>query len=166
MNTLLPLMMAAAQPQTDHHGESHTADAAHAAAEIATNDSVTAILADALAIGSLAMGLFFLIVGAVGMVRLPDVYHRIHAVSKCSTLGLLGLLLAAIFHVGTLPVAAKALLTLVFAFTATPVGSHVLAKAALAAKTDQWDGTLSDQHAQDQDQDQVQNQVQETPGAV
>ena len=44
----------------------------------------------------------------------------------------------------------KALLTVAFTFVASPVGSHMLAKAALAAKAPQWDGTLDDEHARDQ----------------
>jgi len=100
---------------------------------------------DILAIFFLLFGLFFMLVGAVGVVRLPDIYHRLHAASKCSTLGLLGLLLAAMCHVGTLPVVTKSLAVIAFAFVATPVGSHILAKAAHRDKAKAWDGTLSDE---------------------
>lgn len=106
-------------------------------------------IVDILALICLLIGLFFMIVGAVGIVRLPDVYHRIHAASKATTLGLLGLLLAAALHVGTFGVATKALLTLIFAFVATPVGSHMLAKAAHRDDAGQWDGTLADDLAND-----------------
>lgn len=100
---------------------------------------------DMLSIFFLLAGLFFMLVGAVGVVRLPDVYHRLHASSKCSTLGLLGLLMAAMFHVGTLTVVTKSLAVIAFAFVATPVGSHILAKAAHRDKAKQWKGTLSDE---------------------
>lgn len=113
-------------------------------------DDVLLLVADALALVCLVVGLFFMSVGAVGMIRMPDVYHRLHAATKCTTLGLLGLLLAAILHVHTLDVTTKALLTVAFTFVASPVGSHMLAKAALAAKAPQWDGTLDDEHARDQ----------------
>ncbi|MEM6392084.1 MAG: monovalent cation/H(+) antiporter subunit G [Planctomycetota bacterium] len=105
---------------------------------------------DILALISLAFGLFFMMVGALGLVRLPDVYHRIHAASKATTLGLLGLLLAAVLHVGTFGVATKALLTIVFAFVATPIGSHILAKAAHRDGAEQWSGTLADDLADDE----------------
>ncbi|MBL1218226.1 MAG: hypothetical protein D8M59_12115 [Planctomycetes bacterium] len=107
------------------------------------------VLADSLACICLLAGMFFLFVGAVGIVRFPDAYNRLHASSKCSTLGLLGLVLAAIFHVGTLAVATKGLLTVLFAFVATPVGSHILAKAAHMDLLKQWPGTLSDELAED-----------------
>ncbi|MFG0328534.1 MAG: monovalent cation/H(+) antiporter subunit G [Phycisphaerales bacterium] len=106
--------------------------------------------ADILAAFCLTVGLFFLFVGAVGIVRFPDAYNRLHAASKCSTLGLLGLLLGAVFHLGALAVMTKAMLTLIFAFVATPVGSHILARAAHIDGLEQWDRTRSDDLAVDQ----------------
>ena len=79
----------------------------------------------------------------------PDAYHRLHAASKCSTLGLLGLLLAAVFHIGTVDVLTKAFIIVVFTFIAAPVGSHILAKAAHRVGLRQWHGTLSDDLAED-----------------
>lgn len=95
------------------------------------------------------MGIAFMFMGAVGVYRMPDVYHRLHASSKCATLGVACLVIAAILHVGTFTMFAKGVLALVFAFTALPVGSHMLAKAALMAKSGQWSETLSDEHAED-----------------
>jgi multicomponent Na+:H+ antiporter subunit G len=97
----------------------------------------------------LAGGLFFLVLGAVGIVRMPDTYLRLHAASKSSTLGLIGLLLGAVFHIGTADVITKGAITLVFAAVATPVGSHLLAKAALRAGPGLWDKTLTNEHAED-----------------
>lgn len=102
-----------------------------------------------------AAGLFFMAVGAIGIWRFPDAYHRLHASSKCSTLGLLGLLLGAVCHIGTLAVATKAIITMLFAFVATPVGSHILAKAAHIDGLSQWKGTLSDDLADDKAQDEA-----------
>jgi len=104
---------------------------------------------DILAALSLIGGMFFMFVGAMGVVRLPDAYNRIHAASICVTLGLTGMLLAACFHIGTLPVIAKAVATMVFTFVATPIGSHLLAKAAHHGNLPQWGRTLSDELADD-----------------
>ena len=98
----------------------------------------------------LVSGLSFMLIGAWGTVRLPDAYHRLHAASKCSTLGLLGLLSGAVVHIGTAAALSKAVLTLVFTFVATPVGSHILARSAHAAGLKQWELTLSDELAEDQ----------------
>lgn len=94
-------------------------------------------------------GLVFMVVGALGVHRLPDAYNRLHAASKCVTLGLTGMLLAACYHLGAAPVVSKAIITIIFTFVANPMGSHLLAKAAHHAGLKQWDRTLSDDLAQD-----------------
>lgn len=98
-------------------------------------------------------GLAFTLIGAIGVVRMPDVYHRLHASSKCATLGLIGLLIGVGFHVSLYPdgrpVVVKAIVTLLFAFVALPAGSHILAKAAHKDLARQWEGTLDDELARD-----------------
>jgi len=54
------------------------------------------VFTDLLACLCILAGLFFMLVGAIGIVRFPDGFNRLHASSKCSTLGLLGLLLGAL----------------------------------------------------------------------
>jgi multicomponent Na+:H+ antiporter subunit G len=103
-----------------------------------------ATILELLSLVTVVIGLFFMIVGAVGVVRLPDVYNRLHAASKCSTLGLLGLLLGAVFHIGTVGMAAKAVMIMLFAFVATPLGVHMLGKAALRTRTPTWPPTEHD----------------------
>lgn len=105
--------------------------------------------ADTMAALFVFIGLFFFALGTIGVVRMPDTYHRLHAASKCSTLGLVGLLAGVVFHLGTGAVDAKVVTVVVFAFVAGPIGSHMLAKAALRVGDVQWDGTLSDEHAED-----------------
>ncbi len=109
-------------------------------------------------------GLFFLLVGALGVLRLPDVYLRMIAASKCITLGITGMLIAGVFHfivIGTSPavpdaedssaVAAstKAVLVILFQFVAGPVGIHMLARAAHIDRVRMWSGTLSDDLKED-----------------
>lgn len=109
------------------------------------------LVSDALAIFFALCGMFFMFVGAVGIVRFPDAYNRLHASSKCSTLGVMGLALAAVFHVGALAVTTKAIMTIVFALVASPVGSHMLAKAAHLNGLKPWDRQLSDELQQDKE---------------
>ena len=110
------------------------------------------ILRDVATVVFLALGLSFMLLGVCGIVRFPDAYQRLHASSKCTTLGLLGLLIGATIHIGTAESVTKAALTVAFAFVATPVGSHALAKNAHAAGMQQWKGTLSDDLAEEQDE--------------
>ncbi len=65
-------------------------------------------------------------------------------------LGLLGLLLATVVHIGELSIATKAALTILFIFVSNPVGSHLLGKAALRDRAAKWHGTLSDEAEEDE----------------
>lgn len=107
---------------------------------------ITYLLMDIVVIVSLACGLFFMFVGAVGVVHLPDFYNRMHAASKCSTLGVMGLVIALIFSMGSASLTTRAVIAVIFTLLATPVGSHILSKAALRIKTPLWEGTLSNDH--------------------
>lgn len=102
---------------------------------------------DLISIFFVIFGTFFMIVGSIGILRLPDAYHRLHAATKCATLGLAGLLLAVVFHTHMIDVVVKSILVIVFLFVANPVGSHMLARAALRDKAPQWEGTIEDEHA-------------------
>lgn len=80
----------------------------------------------------IVVGAFFLLVGAIGMVRLPDFYMRLHAPTKSSTLGVGGVLLASLllgWSQGQ-PGIAELLITL-FVFVTAPVSANLLAQAAL-----------------------------------
>jgi multicomponent K+:H+ antiporter subunit G len=85
-----------------------------------------------LAAALLLAGAFFLLVGAVGLWRLPDPYMRLHAPTKASTLGVGGVLLASML-LGWLqgrPGMAELLITL-FVFVTAPVSAMAMAQAAL-----------------------------------
>ncbi|MFG0293404.1 MAG: monovalent cation/H(+) antiporter subunit G [Phycisphaerales bacterium JB065] len=120
------------------------------AASTSTADSLSiGGIRDAFAAIALAGGLFFMFVGVLGILRLPDAYSRMHAASKCTTLGLTGMLIAAGLHLWTLDIVAKSIAVIVFTFVATPIGTHLLAKAAHHGKLPLWDRTLSDELAED-----------------
>jgi monovalent cation/proton antiporter MnhG/PhaG subunit len=113
-------------------------------------DATTAqVLVDFAVAIMLLIGLFFMLVGAVGLHRLPDAYNRLHGASICVTLGLTGMLVAAAEELGSWAVVSKALMTIVFTFVATPIGSHLLAKAAHHGRLEQWEKTLGDELAED-----------------
>lgn len=75
---------------------------------------------------------FFLLVGAIGLVRLPDFYMRLHAPTKASTLGLGGVLVASMLVSATLGrVGFAELLITLFVFVTAPVSANLLSQAAL-----------------------------------
>jgi len=79
------------------------------------------------------LGAFSLITGAVGVLRLPDVYTRMHAASITDTLGAGSIILGLMLQAGPTLVAAKLLLILVFIFFTSPASSFALAHAALSS---------------------------------
>ncbi len=81
------------------------------------------------------MAAFFLLVGAIGLVRLPDFYMRLHAPTKASTLGVGGVLLASLLLSAQQgrPGIAELLITL-FVFVTAPVSANLMAQAALHLK--------------------------------
>lgn len=79
----------------------------------------------------LLAGGFFLVVGAVGLLRFPDVFTRMHAASVSETLGAYLLLLGLCLQGGGWQVVVKLLLIFMFLFITSPTATHALAKAAL-----------------------------------
>jgi multicomponent Na+:H+ antiporter subunit G len=73
-------------------------------------------------------GVFFCVVGVVGLIRMPDVYCRLHAAGKVATVGLCGLLAGAAFLMPS--IALKMISLAVFAVLTLPVSTHAIAAAA------------------------------------
>lgn len=86
----------------------------------------------------LAVGLFFHLVAAVGVLRLPDFYTRLHAVSKAETLGVLCTLAAVILWVGPSLTAVKVAFVAGFLFLANPTSAHAIGRAALRTGLRPW----------------------------
>ncbi|MBO6859227.1 monovalent cation/H(+) antiporter subunit G [Roseibium sp.] len=81
----------------------------------------------------LVIGASFALVASIGIIRLKDVYMRMHAASKAGTLGSGVMLLALAVHAGDLAVVTRAIAGVVFFLLTAPISAHLLAKAAYAA---------------------------------
>lgn len=79
----------------------------------------------------LLAGAFFCLVGAWGLLRMPDFYTRVHAASVLETLGADLILLGLVLQAGFTLVAAKLLLIGLLIFFASPTASHALTRAAM-----------------------------------
>jgi len=75
-------------------------------------------------------GAFFCVVGGIGMLRMPDLYTRMHAVSVIETLGAYLLLAGFMIEAGFTLVSAKLAMVGVLFFFAAPAATHALARAA------------------------------------
>ena len=86
----------------------------------------------------IGLGLAFMVITALGLLRLPDFFSRVHAVSKSETLGITLVLLGLILHEGATLVSLKIGLILVFVAIANPVGAHLLTRAVLRTGEMPW----------------------------
>ena len=82
---------------------------------------------------SMASGLFFVLAGTVGVLRLPDFYSRLHAAGMTDTLGAELILLALLFQADNLQMVLKLLLVAFFLFVTSPTATHAVAHAAYKA---------------------------------
>lgn len=88
--------------------------------------------AEALVASLLVIGALFVLVGAIGLVRFPDFYMRLHAPTKASTLGVGALLLASLLSAWLRgEVVLAEILIALFVFLTAPVSANLLAQAAM-----------------------------------
>ena len=81
---------------------------------------------------SILGGLFFMIVGTIGVVRMPDVYTRLHAAGMTDTMGAGLLLLGMCFQAGLTLVLVRLILIYAFLLFTSPISTPALASAALS----------------------------------
>ncbi len=81
-------------------------------------------------ISFLLIGAFFILVAAVGIIRLPDLYTRIHAATKATSFGLMFLLLGGSIYFGSWTIILKSILLMVFIYLTAPLAASAIAKAA------------------------------------
>lgn len=92
----------------------------------------------------LGVGTFFAVVAAIGVVRLPDLYMRLSATTKASTLGVTFLLGGAALHFGDAAVTGKAAAIIVFVMLTAPVAAHMLGRAAYFSGEPLWERSVRD----------------------
>lgn len=78
-------------------------------------------------------GSFFVLVGSVGLLRMPDVFTRMHAASVIDTVGAGFLIAGMMLQAGATLISLKLLFIFILFFVTSPVATHALAQAALHA---------------------------------
>jgi multicomponent Na+:H+ antiporter subunit G len=91
------------------------------------------LLADVLSWIFLLAGSFFAVVGGIGVIRMPDVFTRMHASGVTDTMGAGLILTGLMFQGGFTLVTAKLILILGFLWFSSPVSTYALARATLAS---------------------------------
>lgn len=85
-----------------------------------------------------AGGVFFAVVAAIGLIRLPDIYTRTHSVSKSETFGAVLALAAVALTFGNDLSTLKTVLLLVFMFITNPTAAHAIVRAAADQGIEPW----------------------------
>jgi multicomponent Na+:H+ antiporter subunit G len=89
-----------------------------------------AVVAEVLSWFFVVAGSVFVLIGGLGLIRLPDFYTRIHAAGVTDTMGAWLILIGMMFSAGWTLVTVKLLMLLFFLAATSPLASHALAKAA------------------------------------
>jgi multicomponent Na+:H+ antiporter subunit G len=100
----------------------------------------------------MAVGVLFDLFGCIGLVRLPDVYNRLQAATKCVTLGTCLILFGVAFLVPG-EATSKALLCAVFILLTSPVCAHALARGAHRHGIRLWSGSVMDKYREAEEHD-------------
>ncbi|MFP4063655.1 MAG: monovalent cation/H(+) antiporter subunit G [Halochromatium sp.] len=95
------------------------------------DETTLAPIVDSLSVLLGVAGAFFFIAGTVGVLRLPDIFTRLHALTKADNLGLGLILLALLPHAPNLFYGLKLLLLWLLVLMAGATGAHLIAKRAL-----------------------------------
>lgn len=98
-------------------------------------------------IGTVLMvfGVFFILIAGIGLLRMPDLYLRMSAATKASTLGLGLILLGTVLYFGELGIASRAIATIIFVLLTAPVSAHMIGRAAYTNGVPLWEGTEVDE---------------------
>lgn len=94
-------------------------------------------------------GLIFDIFGCIGLLRLPDVYNRLQATTKCVTLGTCSILFGTIIIEGLTTTSVKAFLCIIFLVLTSPVAAHALSRGAHASGVKLWGKSVCDKYEED-----------------
>ncbi|MGR5175438.1 monovalent cation/H(+) antiporter subunit G [Vibrio parahaemolyticus] len=86
----------------------------------------------------LCLGTFFVVVASLGVLRMPDLYTRMHASTKANTMGLTALLAAVAIGIPDVSVVSRVLGTMLFILLTAPVATHLLGKSMHANGYKMW----------------------------
>ncbi len=98
----------------------------------------------------IVLGLAFDIFGCIGLMRLPDVYNRLQATTKCVTLGTCSILLGTIVIKGFTSTGMKALMCMAFLLLTSPVAAHALSRGAHKSGVKLWEKSVCDKYEEDE----------------
>jgi len=105
-----------------------------------------------IAFGFIVVGVFFDLLGCLGLIRLPDIYNRLQAATKSVTLGTCSILFGVALEFGVFSSGGvKALICILFVLLTSPTAAHALAKGSHASGFKLWEGSKVDKLKKDRE---------------
>lgn len=108
-----------------------------------------------LALVFIVVGITFDLFGCIGLIRMPDIYNRLQASTKCVTLGTCGILFAVFIRFGLSAAGVKALLCIVFILLTAPVSAHALGRATHRSGVGLWKESVCDKYDLDRKEGKI-----------
>ena len=102
---------------------------------------MTSNIADIVSSVSMIIGTGFMLIAAIGIIRMPDFYIRMSTITKATSLGIGFILLGATIHLNSLEIILKAAAIVSFIFITSPVSAYIIAKAAKKIHVPFWGKT-------------------------
>ena len=94
----------------------------------------------------ICIGVAFNLFGCIGLIRLPDVYNRLQAATKCVTLGTCGIMFGIFVSSGFSGLGVKCLICIPLIFLTSPTAAHALARGAHIFGVKLWDESRMDEY--------------------
>ncbi|MCP5468677.1 MAG: monovalent cation/H(+) antiporter subunit G [Deltaproteobacteria bacterium] len=91
------------------------------------------------------IGSLFIFLAALGVLRFPDLFSRLHAASKAASFGLSCLVLGVIFFLKDPRVVVEGIVVIVFTYLTLPIASHLIARASYFLRVPRWKATVIDE---------------------
>ena len=92
----------------------------------------------------LIIGSLFILMAGVGLVKMPDLYTRMSATTKASTLGVGLVLIGTAIYFGNVGVTSRAIIIIIFLLLTAPIAAHMIARAAYFDGVPLWKKTWKD----------------------
>ena len=102
----------------------------------------------------LIIGSIFILLAAVGVARMPDIFSRMHATSKAATLGATLMILAVSVALAGYDTIIRSVAVILFLFLTAPITAHMIGSAAYFTGVALWEGTIVDELKESERQDE------------
>lgn len=99
------------------------------------------MIAEIVCAGFIIVGVLFIFISSIGIVRLPDFYIRVSAITKAATLGVASIMIGTAVYFNDIVIAIKATAVIVFLLITSPIAAHIIGRAAYKDGVELWERT-------------------------